>query len=142
MAQFPGGIPPKDSAINPPGRNLKHQQRLFDGFMQEYNEERPHDALQKKKPSSCYHKSSREFPKKLPELEYQGHYRVVPVSNGGLMYCFGNIIYTGHVLTGERVGMEEVQDGVWKVYFGPIYLGCFDQRGIMNNKYGYCSLKV
>jgi len=132
----------KDSAINPPGHNLKHQQRLFDGFMQEYNEERPHDALQKKKPSSCYHKSSREFPKKLPELEYQGHYRVVPVSNGGLMYCFGNIIYTGHVLTGERVGMEEVQDGVWKVYFGPIYLGCFDQRGIMNNKYGYCSLKV
>jgi hypothetical protein len=43
---------------------------------------------------------------------------------------------------GERVGMEEVQDGVWKVYFGPIYLGFFDQRDKMENKYGYCSIKV
>ena len=132
----------KDAAIKPPGRNLKHQQKLFDDFIEEYNEERPHDALQKQKPSSRYDKSSREFPRKLPELQYPGHYLIVPVSSGGIMYCFGNIVYTGHVLVGEHVGMEEVQDGVWRVYFGPVYLGCFDQRDTMKNKYGYCTLKV
>jgi len=132
----------KDSAIKPPGRNLKHQQRLFNGFVQEYNEDRPHDALQNKKPSSRYHRSTREYPKKLPDLEYPGHYHVTSVSHGGIMYCFGSIVYTRHVFAGERVGMEEVQDGVWKVYFGPICLGRFDQRDTMKSKYGYCSLKV
>ena len=132
----------KDAAIQPPGRNLKHQQKLFDIFQQEYNEERPHDALQKKKPSSRYQKSTRECPRELPELEYPGYYRITRVSSSGLMYCLGSIVYAGHVLEGERVGMEEVNDGVWRVYFGPIYLGRFDQRDKIKNKYGYCSLKV
>lgn len=132
----------KGSAIKPPGRNLMHQQQLFDGFKQEYNDDRPHEALNQQTPASKYRKSLQALPKELPELEYPGHYRIAPVSTNGHMYCFGGIVYAGHVLKGERVGMEEVQDGVWKIYFGPIYLGSFDQRDIMKNKYGYCSLKV
>lgn len=132
----------KATAIQPPGRNLKDQQKLFDGFKHEYNEQRPHEALQQRTPQSIYRRSHREMPAQLPELEYPGHYRIVPVSRNGHMYCFSGIVYAGHVLEGERVGMEEVQDGVWKVYFGPVYLGCFDQRDIMKHKYGYCSLIV
>lgn len=132
----------KDAAIQPPGCNLKHQQKLFDQFRHEYNKQRPHEALQQKTPASQYQKSLKEMPMHLPELEYPSHYRVVPVSTGGQMYCFSGIVYAGHVLEGERVGMEEVQDGVWKVYYGPIYLGRFDQRDTIKNKYGYCSLKV
>jgi transposase InsO family protein len=132
----------KDAAIKPPGRNLKHQQKLFDGFRHEYNEERPHETLQQKTPSSQYQKSLREMPVQLAELAYPGHYRINPVSSNGHVYCFSSIVYVGHVLKGEHVGMVEVQDGVWKVYFGPIYLGRFDQCDTMKSKYGYCSLKV
>ena len=132
----------KSAVIQPPGRNLKHQQKLFNAFRQEYNEERPHETLKQKTPASMYQKSSREFPSKLPEIEYPGHYRIISVSSNGHLYCFSGIVYAGHVLKGERVGIEEVQDGVWKVYFGPVYLGSFDQRDIMKHKYGYCSLKV
>jgi transposase InsO family protein len=132
----------KDTVIQPPGRNIKHQQKLFDGFMQEYNNERPHETLKQKTPASQYQKSFKQMPTKLPELEYPGYYRITPVSSKGLMYCFSSIVYVGHILEGERVGMEEVHEGVWKVYFGPIYLGLFDQRDTMKNKYGYCSLKV
>lgn len=132
----------KDAAIQPPGRNFKHQQKLFDIFKQEYNEERPHEVLQQKPPASAYRKSSKEMPRKLLELEYPRHYQVTRVSSKGIMYCLASMVYAGHVLEGEHVGMEEVQDGVWKVYFGPIYLGFFDQRDKMKNKYGYCSLKV
>jgi len=132
----------KESAIQPPGRSRRHQQKLFDDFKHEYNEERPHEALEQKTPTSEYRKSSRVRPKCLPDLQYPGHYQVTRVSSKGVMYCFGRMVYTGHVLEGERVGMEEVQDGVWKVYFGPIYLGFFDLRDKMKNQYGYCSLKV
>jgi transposase InsO family protein len=132
----------KESAIQPPGRNRRHQQKLFDDFMHEYNEERPHKALGQKTPASEYRKSSRARPKHLPDLEYPGHYQTAHVSSKGIIYCFSSMVYAGHVLEGESVGMEEVQDGVWRVYFGPIYLGYFDQHDKINNKYGYCSLKV
>jgi hypothetical protein len=52
------------------------------------------------------------------------------------------MLYVGHVLTGEHVGMEEIEDGVWDVYFGPVRLGCFNQCDKVKNKYGYRTLKV
>ena len=132
----------KAAAIQPPGRSLKDQQKLFDGFRHEYNQERPHETLQQRTPVSQYRKSSREMPAQLPELIYPGHYRINPVSCNGHVYCFSSILYVGHILKGERIGMEEVRDGIWKVYFGPIYLGFFDQRDTIKSKYGYCTLKV
>jgi len=132
----------KDAAIQPPGRTRNHQQKLFDEFQAEYNEQRPHEALGQKTPASEYRKSSRSMPKHLPELEYPGHYRTARVISQGTVYCFGCMIYVGHVITGETVGMEEVKDGIWDVYFGPIRLGYFDLRDKSKNIYGYCSLKV
>lgn len=58
------------------------------------------------------------------------------------MYCFGRFIYVGHVLTGERVGLEEIKDGIWNVYFGPLVLGYVDLTEGKKNRYGYERLKV
>ncbi len=33
-----------------------------------------------------------------------------------------------HTLAGEYVGLEEVDDGLWDVYFGPLKLGRMDER--------------
>jgi hypothetical protein len=33
-----------------------------------------------------------------------------------------------HTLAGEFVGLEEVGDGLWDVYFGPVLLGRMDER--------------
>ena len=33
-----------------------------------------------------------------------------------------------HVLAEENVGLEEIDDGIWSVYFGPVLLGRFDER--------------
>jgi hypothetical protein len=83
-----------------------------------------------------------DTPRRLSELEYPGHYRVAPVSSSGVVYCFGGILYVGHMLTGERIGMEEMDDGLWDVYFGPVRIGCFNLRDKVKNKYGYRTLKV
>jgi putative transposase len=132
----------KDAVLRPPSRTSAQQQEVFDEFRNEYNEERPHEALDQKPPASRYRPSSRRMPEQLPELEYPGHYRLATVSSNGVMYCFGRFIYVGHVLTGERVGLEEIKDGIWNVYFGPLVLGYVDLTAEKKNRYGYERLKV
>lgn len=132
----------KEAAINPPASTQVDQQKQFDRFRKEYNEERPHEALGQTPPAMRYRTSDRAMPKQLPEIQYPGYYKISRVSSSGVMYCFNRLVYVGHVLTGERVGMEEIKDGVWAVFFGPVKLGCFDlhDKGRGNN--GYYSLKV
>jgi len=131
----------KDAALRPPARTHARQQEIFDEVRREYNEERPHEALDQATPASRYQPSFRRMPEQLPELEYPGHYRLATVSSHGVMYCFGRLIYVGHVLTGERLGLEEVSYGVWNAYFGPLLLGHFDLTQEKKNRHGYERLK-
>jgi hypothetical protein len=50
------------------------QQRAFDRFRTEYNEERPHEALGQEVPASLYRPSLRSYPRQLPEQEYPTHF--------------------------------------------------------------------
>jgi putative transposase len=132
----------KDAALRPPARTSSRQQEVFDEVRREYNDERPHEALGQKTPESRYRPSPRRMPDQLPDLEYPGHYRLATVSSHGVMYCFGRYIYVGHVLTGERLGLEEVRDGIWNAYFGPLVLGYVALTEQKKNRFGYERLKV
>jgi len=57
----------KQEAASPPAADFMAQQRVFDRFRKLYNEERPHEALEQRPPSSCYELSARTCPEKLPE---------------------------------------------------------------------------
>ena len=130
----------KDAVIKPPEKTMARQQQAFERFQVEYNEDRPHESLSQETPASRYRPSPKRMPKRLPELEYPGHYRVTPISSHGVVYCFGKMIYVGHLLIGERIGMDEIDDGVWNLYFGPVHLGRIDLRE-GKNKWGYMKLK-
>ena len=119
---------------------MARQQESFERFRVEYNEERPHESLSQETPASRYRPSPRRMPERLPDIEYPGHYRVVHVSSHGVAYSFGKFIYVGHLLTGERIGLDEIADGIWNIYFGPVSLGHFDVREA-TNKWGYIKLK-
>jgi putative transposase len=118
----------KAETARPPAASLRAQQRRFAAFRTEYNEERPHEALANATPASVYAPSPRPYPARLAAIEYPGHFRVFYVSrNGGSR--FGNRwVNLTHVLIEEYVGLEEVDDGVWDVYFGTFLLGRFDER--------------
>jgi transposase InsO family protein len=73
----------KAEATRPPERNQATQQARFDRFCQEYNYERPHEALGQRTPASLDHSSPRRMPAKLAEPEYPGHCLVRRVSNVG-----------------------------------------------------------
>ena len=118
----------KAEATRPPSANLQAQQVRFNRFRQEYNDERPHEALDQETPASQYRPSTRELPRRLAPVEYPGHFEVRLVSrNSGIRWKKHWVCVT-HTLAGEYVGLEEVDDGLWDVYFGPIKLGRMDER--------------
>jgi len=131
----------KQETVLPPARNLNKQQKRFNAFCNEFNNDRPHEGLGMKPPAEAYKPSQRPMPKKLPQIEYPAHFEVRLVSeNSGIRWKDGHRkgrVSVSHVLSGEYVGLEEVDNGIWDVYFGPIWLGRLDER-IMRiiDKYG------
>lgn len=118
----------KAEATKPPAGNLPAQQRKFNCFRAEFNTERPHEALDQQTPGSLYVPSSRQMPNKLLPLEYPDRFEVRYVSaNGGIRWNNG-WLNVSIVCVGEYVGLEEIDDGVWNVYFGPLKLGRLLER--------------
>ena len=118
----------KAETTRPAANSVRGQQRKFDAFRQEFNFERPHEALDMQTPASLYQSSAREMPNKLPPLEYPDRFEVRYVSaNGGIRWNkrWVNVSIT---CVGEYVGLEEIDDGVWNVYFGPLKLGRLLER--------------
>ena len=121
----------------PPAENLRKQQRKFDSFRYEFNYERPHEALDMTVPSEVHTKSSRPYPAKLPQVEYPAHFEVRRVSHNSGFRWRSKRVNAGHVFSGEYIGLEEIDNGIWDVYFGPIWLGRLDERIMqIEDKYG------
>ena len=118
----------KAEATRPPAANRRAQQRRFNSFQRSYNQERPHEALGQNTPASVYHPSERTFPGRLAPIEYPDHYEIRRVSNNGGIRWNSNWVNVSHVLGGEYVGLEEVDNELWNVYFGPLHLGRFSER--------------
>lgn len=126
----------KAETTRPPSWSTRSQQRTFDRFRREFNEERPHEALGQKTPSSIYRPSERPFPQRLPEIEYPSHYEVRKVGSGGIFGWRSRIVFVSDSLVGERIGLVEVEDGLWKVWFANMELGILDEVQLTKRKTG------
>jgi len=115
----------KQEATRPPGMNSLQQQARLDAFVQEFNNERPHEALAMKMPGETYLPSSRPYVG-LPELTYPLHDRDALVTACGRICMHRKKINISTVLAGQRVGIKEVDDGIWIVSFMQYDLGYID----------------
>lgn len=115
----------KQETAQPPARDIRSQQHRFEAFCHEYNDERPHEALGQKTPGSFYSSSPRSFPRRLPEVEYPGHYHRRQVKQCGDIKWGGLLVRLSNSLKGQTVGLCEVDDDSWNIYFGPVLLGRF-----------------
>ena len=115
----------KKEAIRPPGFNSLHQQARFDALLRELNVERLHEALDMKYPAELYCASARSHAG-LPELIYPFHDRDVIVTACGRLCRHRKRINISTVLAGQRLGIKEVDDGIWLVSFMRYDLGYFD----------------
>jgi transposase InsO family protein len=115
----------KKEATRPPGMNSLQQQGRFDAFMQEFNSERPHEALAMKCPAEVYSTSPRRYDG-LPELIYPFHDRNILVTACGRICLHRKKINVSTVLAGQSLGIKEVDDGIWLASFSHYDLGYFD----------------
>ena len=116
----------KKETTKPPRQNLLQQQGRFDDFQDEYNTDRPHQALDMKYPSEIYSTSQRAY-QGLPPVEYPFHDRIIQVTSCGRI-CIGKMkINLSKVFCGQSMGIKEVQDGIWLVSFMDYDLGYFDE---------------
>jgi putative transposase len=113
----------KAETTRPAAGNLKAQQRKFNAFRQEYNHIRPHEALKLETPGSLYQASPRPYPKKVPALQYPAHFETRYVSHNGGIRWNCDWINVSITCAGQWVGLEEIDNGIWNVYFGPVKLG-------------------
>ncbi len=120
----------KAETTRPPQGNLAAQQRRFHTFQAEYNGHRPHEALGQRTPASLYTSSSRRVLDRLQPIEYPAHYERRLVSRNGGIRWNHHWVNVSHVLGGEHVGLEAIDDGLWDVYFGALRLGRLDERDL------------
>jgi transposase InsO family protein len=118
----------KRGACRPPRATLAAQQRAFNRFRQEYNEERPHQFLRGRTPGALYRPSPRPYTGVLPTLEYPHHFIVKRVTHAGTIRFKTRLLYLSTALRQHRVGLEEVDDGIWSLYFCHVLLGRIDER--------------
>ena len=115
----------KQETSRPPGMNILQQQDRFDDFVSEFNDERPHEAIDMKVPAKAYEPSSRPY-NGLPDLQYPFHDREVMVTACGRICMHKKKINVSTVLAGQRLGIKEVDDGIWMISFMHYDLGYID----------------
>lgn len=112
-------------------RDLTHCQREFARYRDEYNRERPHDALGLETPARIYRASALSFPEgALPEPEYAEGAILRKVQAGGVVHFRGGAYRAGKCLAGLTVEIRPVQseDGLYDVRYGRTRIERIDLR--------------
>src|SRR5271165_7117234 len=115
-----------EERATPPAANARAQQRAFDRFRQVFNEERPHQALAMRTPSSLYQPSPRAYPARVPEPEYGSALRVRRVDGSGHFSWKHQNVFASDTLAYERIGLLPLDDRYYRVYFAAFPLARFD----------------
>lgn len=118
----------KQETTRPPAATFAAQQRVFDRFRDDYNNNRPHEGLGQKRPVTLFVPSPRPYPRKLPPLEYPGHYEIRKADDGGLISWNGVKLFLSSTLAGEHLGLEQIDDHLWSIYYGTLLIARFDER--------------
>jgi transposase InsO family protein len=116
------------ATAQPAAATLTAQQRRFERFGYEYNRERSHQALGRHTPAEFYQASSRPYPHRLPPLEYPSHYVIRCVRPNGQIKWQGADLYLSQVIAGQPVGLDAIDDGRWRLYYGMLPLATLDAR--------------
>ena len=111
---------------NCPEENIERQRVTNEVWRQEYNFERPHEALQMRVPGDLYRKSTRPLPKEPPELLYPVDYLRRHVHKKGTIKLAGLSFMISTALAGWDVGLKPCDPENFLVWFGPLCLGTLD----------------
>lgn len=118
----------KEDALDVIAPNLKAQQFELEKFRIDYNTQRPHEALKQETPCDFYQPSKQKYPRKLPKPEYDIGCEIRNVCSNGRIYFRNKEFFITKLLANEPVGLKEIEDGYWSIYFSFFQLGILDIR--------------
>ncbi len=118
----------QQETMTPMAANRRAQQRRFDQFRREYNQQRPHEALDMRTPASCYAPSPLAYPARVRQPEYNTSLLVRRVHLRGQFSWKHHDVFVSETLIGERIGLEPIDDRWYTIYFAQFPLGRFDSR--------------
>ena len=119
----------KAEATRPPGYDLRSQQRKLNRFVKEYNEWRPHKALELKTPQQVHVCSNREYPEQIESWDYPRSMKVKRVCrNGAIRWVSGAWVSVSSTLIERYIGLEEIAEGLHRIYYRSFLLGYFDEK--------------
>jgi transposase InsO family protein len=119
----------KAECAMPPSFNLTGQQRSLNHFLKEYNNLRPHEAIDMKTPSNVHVRSRRPFLDRIEEYHYPDDIKLQYVTkNGAIRWKAFYWIYMSRALAGKHVGIQEIGNGIWKVFYRDVFLGYINEK--------------
>ena len=118
----------QQEAATPAAPTAGQQQRRFDQLRQEFNTDRPHEALGQRPPARVYVASPRPYPARLEDATYDATHEVRRVKRNGYIKWKGEMVFLSEAVRGELVGLAETDRGDWLVRFMHVELGRVDRR--------------
>jgi len=118
----------KDETASPPAATLTAQQARFDEFRRLYNQDRGHESLGMKTPAEVYQPGPRRYTGKRVALEYPSTMKVRRVQRRGEIKLQGQPLFLTELLWKEDVGLDQISDHYWKIYYGPLSLAIVDTK--------------
>lgn len=118
----------KHETANPPAATKAAQQRRFNRFIETFNNERPHEALDDLTPASVHERSPRELPSRVPVLEYDDGVITRSVRQNGCFKWDAKEYFLSAPLAGERIAFELVEDEIYLIRFMTRPIAVFDKR--------------
>lgn len=121
----------KAETASPPSTTMRGQQRRFNLFRMEYNNERPHEAIGQHPPATLYVPSRRMYDDKsvCDEDPYPGHWERRRVRSDGTMKWKGRLLYISEPLRGHLLGLVETDEGRWALHFQQTQIGLVEGSG-------------
>ena len=118
----------KAETCDPPAATAVAQQARFDLFRDEFNDDRPHEALGQLPPKQFYVPSPRPYPERLEDPRYGADEEVRRVRSSGEIKWRGGTRFISEALIGEAVGVREREDGHWVVRFADVQVALIDRN--------------
>jgi putative transposase len=108
-----------------PEDSVMVQQRAANRWRSEFNEVRPHEALEMKTPAELYVRSSRRY-RGIQSPCYPGNYAIRRVDRNGCVRYLGRVVFISESLVGYDLALRRTRSGRLFARFYDLKLGLFD----------------
>jgi hypothetical protein len=110
-------------------KQMQAAQQAFDAWRDDYNLERPHEALGQRSPASRYQPSPRRYVPEPAPPQYGAHMQVRKVDASGRLSFKNHLLKIGKAFIRENLGIrEEAEDGIYSLWWFSTKIGRIDLK--------------